>query len=141
MAEYIYENELDDVQRIAVDLIRGDPFHVPGDIQIPAAVIHGPPGTGKTTVIDDGSILYCSDRIRLRRKVQVVIVTPTNTAADRVVEVFMEKFGFGRDPISLSILRRLHARTHTPKSNISDFCLSLPLTEASPTIATLSQIS
>jgi len=51
-------------------------------------VVIGPPGTGKTTVIVNGSLLFISDPQYRRSNPVVFIGTPNNASADRILEGF-----------------------------------------------------
>ena len=86
-------------QNAAIDIALGPPE---GRDECYLPVIHGPPGTGKTLVICVASILYLARKAPSRRKVQVVIVTFTNYAADQVVRTFRDRLAV--DP---HLLKRL----------------------------------
>jgi DNA replication ATP-dependent helicase Dna2 len=53
-------------------------------------VVDGPPGAGKTTVCAYGALQYLRNRIDDRRPHHVVILSYTNTSADRCLEALQE---------------------------------------------------
>ncbi len=57
-----------------------------------SAVIIGPPGTGKTIVIVNGSLLFISAPVYRRSMPIVYIGTPTNESANRILQAFHEFF-------------------------------------------------
>lgn len=97
-------NRLSDLREILLG--RGRPRFSPlpeGQVQIPelnpaqnravqmvleaedAALIHGPPGTGKTTTLTEAI------RLTLKREKQVLVVAPSNMATDLIAEKLSEK--------------------------------------------------
>lgn len=55
-------------------------------------VIIGPPGTGKTSVIVNGSLLYISEPQYRRSNPIILIGTPNNESADRILKGFVDFF-------------------------------------------------
>lgn len=82
-----------------------------------AYAIHGPPGTGKTFVIALGSIRYLARTDDEEDKKQIVILTQTNAAADRVVETFNQIFENAN--LSNLLKRQLLLRVYSRRFNIN----------------------
>jgi len=82
------------VQRTTLDAYIGrDPINQinPSHREFSSYIIIGPPGTGKTTVIAYGALLYVSDpRYRRSRHPRVFLCTSSNYGADRIFEKIIE---------------------------------------------------
>ncbi|MHA1285241.1 MAG: DEAD/DEAH box helicase [Promethearchaeota archaeon] len=72
--------------------IRADPIHLidSSNRQFSSYIIIGPPGTGKTTVIAYGALLYISNPRYRRSRPRVFLCTSSNYGADRIFEKILE---------------------------------------------------
>lgn len=122
---------LEDQQQAAVDFIHnsGADWHsLSVDDRLEsyeAYIVHGPPGTGKTFVTAVGALLYLAKTDENPPQKQVAILTHTNAAADRVVEIFYSLFEqAGISPLTQrQLLIRVHARGYRSfNSIVQPFC-------------------